>query len=91
MTGCLWDIKKNPGWDAWRAEVDAHALTVFPIIRELQATGIRSYRGIARALNERGVLTVFRCQWYSRSVRNLLLRETELLNRAPSADHGRLS
>lgn len=38
----LSDVKNGSGWEAWRAEADAHALAVLPIIRELEAKGIRS-------------------------------------------------
>jgi hypothetical protein len=40
-----------------KAETDRFAKNVLPIIREIQASGVTSQRGIARALNVRGMAT----------------------------------
>ena len=53
---------------------DAFARNVLPIIQQIQASGITSLRGIARALDARGIATARGGQWHDRSVRNLLLR-----------------
>lgn len=47
---------------------------VLPVIRELQAQGITSHKGIARALNARGVPTAYGRQWYGGTLKNLLRR-----------------
>jgi DNA invertase Pin-like site-specific DNA recombinase len=56
-----------------RAQVDGaaqFAATVIPIIAQLQKAGITSYRGIAAALNGRGVRTARGGQWQVSNVRN---------------------
>jgi hypothetical protein len=50
------------------------AEAVLPIIARLQEVGIRSYRGIAVALNGRGVRTARGGRWQVSNVRNLLAR-----------------
>jgi DNA invertase Pin-like site-specific DNA recombinase len=51
------------------------AATVLPIIASLQNAGVTSYRGIATALNGRGVRTARGGRWQVSNVRNLLARE----------------
>jgi DNA invertase Pin-like site-specific DNA recombinase len=61
-----------------QAQVDAarqFAATVLPIIASLQKTGVTSYRGIAGALNGRGVRTARGGRWQVSNVRNLLARK----------------
>jgi DNA invertase Pin-like site-specific DNA recombinase len=60
------------------AEADRFAASVLPLIERLQCAGITSYRGIARALNDRGVRTARGGQWQVSNVRNLLARLSEL-------------
>jgi DNA invertase Pin-like site-specific DNA recombinase len=48
------------------------ATGALPIIKELQNQGITSYKGLARALNARGVPTANKRRWYGGTVRNLL-------------------
>jgi hypothetical protein len=43
-----------------------------PIIREIQASGVRSYRAIAGALNARGIPTALGGDWHDSTVRNAL-------------------
>jgi hypothetical protein len=45
-----------------------------PIIRSLEAGGITSLRGIADALNGRGVRTARGGQWYAQTVKQVLAR-----------------
>jgi DNA invertase Pin-like site-specific DNA recombinase len=52
------------------------AATVLPIITSLQKAGVQSYRGIAAALNGRGVRTARGGRWQVSNVRNLLVRAT---------------
>jgi DNA invertase Pin-like site-specific DNA recombinase len=56
------------------AGAEQFAAGVLPIIAKLQGTGITSYRGIAEALNGRGVRTARGGQWQVSNVRNLLAR-----------------
>lgn len=56
---------------------DRFAETLRPAIVSLQCAGITSYRGIARALNERGVRTARGGRWQVSNVRNVLARLAE--------------
>jgi DNA invertase Pin-like site-specific DNA recombinase len=58
------------------------AVNVLPVIREMQASGIVSLRGIARALTARGIATARGGMWDARQV-------SDLLARAGSERHGR--
>ena len=53
---------------------DKFAAHTLPIIRQLQATGIASLRGIAAALNDRGEPTARGGLWDAKTVSNLLAR-----------------
>jgi DNA invertase Pin-like site-specific DNA recombinase len=55
-------------------EADRFARTVLPLIASIQRTGINSLRGVAIALNNRGVRTARGGQWQVSNVRNLLRR-----------------
>jgi hypothetical protein len=55
-------------------EADRFAATVLPIMQEVQNAGVTSLRGIATALNDRGVRTARGGQWQVSNVRNLLAR-----------------
>src|SRR5215472_14170303 len=57
-----------------RAQADQFAANVFPIVREIQASGLTTLREIATALNARGVHTARGGRWHSETVRNLLRR-----------------
>jgi DNA invertase Pin-like site-specific DNA recombinase len=52
------------------------AANVLPIIRQIEAAGMTSYRGIALALNARGVRTARGGTWRDTTVRGMMLRET---------------
>jgi DNA invertase Pin-like site-specific DNA recombinase len=56
------------------AAAEAFATTVLPIVTSLQKAGVTSYRGIAAALNGRGVRTARGGRWQVSNVRNLLTR-----------------
>jgi len=45
---------------------------VLPIIREMQKSGLSSYRAIAGALNARGIPTAPGGPWHDSTVRNAL-------------------
>jgi len=57
-----------------RKTADAFAANVRPIIREIQASGVSSFQGIARALAARGVSTARGGRWTARMVINVLDR-----------------
>jgi DNA invertase Pin-like site-specific DNA recombinase len=56
-------------------EADRFAQTVLPIIASIQRSGITSLRGLAIALNNRGVPTARNGQWQVSNVRNILARQ----------------
>ena len=53
---------------------DAFAANVLPIVQSIKAAGVTSLRGIADALNARGVQTPRGGQWHARSVARLIER-----------------
>ena len=57
-------------------EADRFAKSVLPLIATIQTAGITSLRGIAEALNARGVPTARGGRWQVSTVRNLLRRQT---------------
>ena len=64
------------GTAATVGEADAFAANVLPIVRQLQAAGVVTFRAIAKELNERGVRTARGGDWHDSTVRNLLARGT---------------
>jgi DNA invertase Pin-like site-specific DNA recombinase len=59
---------------AVKAEANRAASNVLPIITEMRKTGATTLRGIADALNARGVPTPRGGRWHAMSVRNVLAR-----------------
>ena len=57
------------------AKADTFAANVLPVIRSLQGQGL-SLRGVAKALNERGVKTARGGEWQATTVRNILARDS---------------
>ncbi|PZV35346.1 resolvase [Mesorhizobium kowhaii] len=57
-------------------EADRFAQSVLPIIASIQRSGITSLRGLAIALNNRGVRTARNGQWQVSNVRNILARQS---------------
>ncbi|NMM06337.1 recombinase family protein [Polaromonas sp.] len=57
-----------------KAKADNHAANLQPVIDSLKAEGITSLGGIAKALNERGMLTPRGGIWHKTSVSNLMKR-----------------
>jgi DNA invertase Pin-like site-specific DNA recombinase len=53
---------------------DRFAANVAPIIKQIQASGVSSLRGVARTLSARGVRTARGGQWTARMVINVLAR-----------------
>jgi DNA invertase Pin-like site-specific DNA recombinase len=71
----LTDKTRALGCQARTARADARAADLAPIIAELQAAGVRSLRGIAAALNERGIQTPSgKGEWQGGTVTQLLAR-----------------
>jgi DNA invertase Pin-like site-specific DNA recombinase len=67
-----------------KAEADAHAAVVMPLIREAQAAGAKSLRQIAAALTGRGVPTARGGRWEAATVANILKRvDPTCVNTAP--------
>ncbi|WP_072342329.1 recombinase family protein [Devosia enhydra] len=79
-TGTRLGNRVNPAEAAARgravsvAEADRFATSVMPIIQQLQLGGITSYRGIATALDSRGIRTARGGTWQVSNVRNLMAR-----------------
>ena len=55
-------------------EAEAFAVNVLPIIESLRASGVRDLRGLAAALNNRGVRTARGGRWHVSNVKNLVDR-----------------
>jgi hypothetical protein len=62
------------GRAALQKAADEFAANTLPIVRQLQAQGVRSLRKLAEALNERHVPTARGGTWQAVQVRNLLRR-----------------
>jgi DNA invertase Pin-like site-specific DNA recombinase len=62
------------GAAAGKANADAFAANVLPIIASVQASGVTALRDIAGALNARGVKTARGGDWHASTVRNILQR-----------------
>ena len=63
------------------ARAYARAAEVAPIVAELQAAGVSSLNGIARALNERGIRTATgKGKWEAVQVRRVLAASNEILD-----------
>jgi DNA invertase Pin-like site-specific DNA recombinase len=58
-----------------RADADAFAANVLPVVRQIQAAGATTPRAIAVALNERRIRTARGGTWHDSTVRNLLARQ----------------
>lgn len=62
------------GAKAVKAKADQFAANVLPIVQTIEASGIKTFDGIAAALNARGVRTARGGQWYGATVRNIVMR-----------------
>jgi DNA invertase Pin-like site-specific DNA recombinase len=71
------------GVQAHTASADNFARNVLPIIHDIEATGnVGTLKGIADALNARGIKTAREGKWYAATVKNVLARETRLSEKA---------
>ncbi|RWI88653.1 MAG: recombinase family protein [Mesorhizobium sp.] len=70
------------------AQADAFAANILPIIRDIQASGIKSLRQIAVALNARGIASARGGTWTAVQVKDIRNREGRLqsISRSPAAD-----
>ena len=59
------------------AQADAFAANILPIIRDIQASGVKSLRQIAVALNARGIATARGGTWTAVQVTDILRRSPE--------------
>jgi DNA invertase Pin-like site-specific DNA recombinase len=64
------------GVAANKANAERFAANVLPIIREIQASGVATLRGIARALNARGVRSARGAPWSVEAVSNIIKRSS---------------
>jgi len=64
----------HAGLRAIQTKADQHAANLAPVIDTLRAEGATSLGAMAKALNERGMLTPRGGRWHRSSVRNLIQR-----------------
>jgi DNA invertase Pin-like site-specific DNA recombinase len=69
------------GVAANKANADRFAANVLPIIREIQASGVTTLRGVARALNARGVQSARGTPWSPEAVSNIIKRSSTTANK----------
>jgi len=67
-------LKNTAAISVIKAKADHHAADLRSVINSLKGEGIISLGSIAKALNERGILTPRRRTWHKTSVSNLLAR-----------------
>ena len=65
------------GVAANKANAERFSANVLPIIREIQASGVTTLRGVARALNARGVQSARGAPWSVEAVSNIIKRSKE--------------
>ena len=61
----------------WQKNNDDFNNAILPVIQNLKSEGIKSYKGLARKLNEMGFKTRYGRQFHSSTVRNILLRKQQ--------------
>jgi DNA invertase Pin-like site-specific DNA recombinase len=59
---------------AKKERADRYSANVLPVIREIQASGVKSLRGVARALSARGIATARGGTWTPVQVSAILQR-----------------
>jgi DNA invertase Pin-like site-specific DNA recombinase len=75
------------GAAANRANAERFAANTLPIIREIQASGVTSLRGVARALTARGVPSARGTPWSPVAVSNIIKRAVEAEETRPGVVH----
>ena len=63
------------GAEANREAAVTFAANVLPIVRQIEATGVKGHRAIAAALNARGVRTSRGGEWHATTGPNLMARD----------------
>jgi hypothetical protein len=72
---CLTPAVRRVGIELRQARADRRAADLAPIVKEIRAAGVTSLKGIAAALNQRGIPTSFgHRRWYPMQVARLLRR-----------------
>lgn len=61
---------------AVKVKADKHAKDIWPIVEDIRAAGVVTLKSIAEELNDRGILTARKGQWYPTTVKNLIERVT---------------
>ena len=69
------ELARPRSWQANRQAADRYAANALPIIREIQSSGVKSLRAVARALTARGIETRRGGAWSPVQVGNLLRRD----------------
>ncbi len=64
----------NKAVSALKEKAQQYARNILPIIEDIKARGILSYRGIAKELGKRGILTARGGKWTAKAVSNILNR-----------------
>ena len=64
------------GAAANKANAERFAANIIPIIREIQTSGVTTLRGVARALNARGVKSRTGVPWSHAAVGSIIKRST---------------
>lgn len=59
---------------AIRGSADLFAANVIPVVRQIEAAGVTTLEGIAKALNARGIKTARGGRWHPTTIRNLMAR-----------------
>jgi DNA invertase Pin-like site-specific DNA recombinase len=68
---------QKKGGAATKAKAQQHAENIMPVIHQIMAAGIVSYRGIAKALQARGMKTERGGEWGPQQVKNIIRRIDE--------------
>ena len=61
-------------WESKKERADRYSANVLPMIRQIQASGVKSLRGVARALAARGIATARGGAWTPVQVSAILQR-----------------
>lgn len=75
------------GRQVTRRQAERFAAAILPIIASIQRSGVTSYRGIAQALNNRGVRTARGGLWQASNVRNVIARFSTSFDRRELRPH----
>jgi DNA invertase Pin-like site-specific DNA recombinase len=65
---------RERAFEANREAAERFAANVLPVIQQIQASGVQSFRGVARALTARGIKTARGGEWSAVQVADILRR-----------------